>query len=369
MCKAKSFEATSEEEVVAFVSENERVRVSGGGSKPALTRVPDGFVSLNVARLSGILRYDPDEFTISAWAGTPIAEVIQLLEEKGQYFPFDPPLASSGATLGGVVAAATNGPGRYRYGGVRDFLIGVHFVDGAGRLIEGGGAVVKNAAGFDFPKLMVGSLGRLAVLTRVIFKVFPRAQKYGTLEIGPIPRTTAFSIHTKIVRSHYDVWALDLVPDNEQAVIRVRLSGPESSLSERLQGLQSDVGGQILDEGEEPEYWREMTSMDWISPSSALIKIPITPGRMRDLEEKLTSSNAERRYSVGGNLLWLGWPESRQKLETLLREEELSGLLLRGDFEGSPWLGRRANNAFLQAIAQSLDATQKFGLDLEVQGS
>jgi glycolate oxidase FAD binding subunit len=97
------------------------------------------------------LAYEPGEFTFTALAGTPVGEVKQLLAEQGQYLPFDPLLVERGATLGGVVAAGTAGPGRYRYGGVRDLLMGVRFVDGLGRLVGGGGQVVKESAGVDVP--------------------------------------------------------------------------------------------------------------------------------------------------------------------------------------------------------------------------
>ena len=107
-----------------------------------------------------------------------------MLAEHGQYLPFDPPLAAAGATLGGTVAAGLSGPGRYRYGGVRDFVLGVRFVDGMGNLVRGGGKVVKNAAGFDFPKLMVGSLGRLGVLAELSFKVFPQPPAFATLAVS-----------------------------------------------------------------------------------------------------------------------------------------------------------------------------------------
>ncbi len=85
---------------------------------------------------------------------TGLLDVMLLLEQHGQYLPFDPLLAERGATLGGTVAAGVSGPGRYRYGGVRDFLLGVRFVDSEGQVVRGGGKVVKNAAGFDFPKLI-----------------------------------------------------------------------------------------------------------------------------------------------------------------------------------------------------------------------
>ena len=114
------------------------------------------------------------EFTFTALAGTPVREIAAALAERGQYLPFDPMLREAGATLGGTVAAGLSGPGRFRYGGLRDFILGVRFVDGEGRLLRLGGKVVKNAAGFDLPKFFVGSLGRFGVLAEMTFKVFPK---------------------------------------------------------------------------------------------------------------------------------------------------------------------------------------------------
>ena len=88
---------------------------------------------------AAIVEYDPRELTFTALAGTPVRVVQAALAAHGQYLPFDPPLAARGATLGGVVAAGTCGPGRYRYGGVRDFVIGARFVDGTGALVVRGG--------------------------------------------------------------------------------------------------------------------------------------------------------------------------------------------------------------------------------------
>ena len=133
--------------------------------------------------LSGVLEYEPGEYVFTALAGTPVAQVEAMLAEHGQYLPFDPLWPARGATLGGTVAANTAGPGRNRYGGVRDFLIGVRFIDGRGELVRGGGKVVKNAAGFDLPKLMVGSLGAFGLLVELSFKVFPQPEAFATLEI------------------------------------------------------------------------------------------------------------------------------------------------------------------------------------------
>ena len=106
--------------------------------------------------LNGVLEYEPSEFTFTALAGTPVRDIAAILAERGQYLPFDPMLVGAGSTLGGTVASGLSGPGRFRFGGLRDFILGVRFVDGGGRLLRLGGKVVKNSAGFDVPKFFVG---------------------------------------------------------------------------------------------------------------------------------------------------------------------------------------------------------------------
>src|SRR5262245_25975621 len=100
---------------------------------------------ISTAGLSGLVEYDPTEYTFTALAGTPMHDIVEALGARGQYLPFDPLLVDAGATLGGTVAAGLNGPGRFRFGGVRDFILGIRFVDGMGRLLRMGGKVVKNA--------------------------------------------------------------------------------------------------------------------------------------------------------------------------------------------------------------------------------
>src|SRR5687768_10335661 len=168
---------TTIEAVQDFVrSAREPLLPRGAGTKPSLSTPPAGAASLELGGLRGVREYEPGEFVFTALAGTPLAEVEALLAQHGQYLPFDPLLIERGATLGGTVAAGLSGSGRYRYGGVRDFILGVRYVDGSGELVRGGGKVVKNAAGFDLPKLFVGSLGQLGALVELSFKVFPRPE-------------------------------------------------------------------------------------------------------------------------------------------------------------------------------------------------
>src|SRR5581483_4094672 len=180
----KVLEPTTQAELVDAICSAPRVIAGGAGTKPRLVSVGAEVVRLSMTHLNGIIEYEPSEFTFTALAGTPLREIMAALAERGQYLPFDPMLAAAGATLGGTVAAGLSGPGRFRFGGLRDFILGVRFVDGMGRLLRMGGKVVKNAAGFDLPKFFVGSLGRFGVLVEVTFKVFPRTTSALTVRLS-----------------------------------------------------------------------------------------------------------------------------------------------------------------------------------------
>jgi glycolate oxidase FAD binding subunit len=241
------------EDVQAAVREHARLHVRGGGTKPALSTPLDGVTTLDLTGLSGVLEYNPGEFTFTALAGTRLAEVQALLASHGQYLPFDPPLAGQGATLGGTVAAGLSGPGRYRYGGVRDFILGVRWVDGNGDLVRGGGKVVKNAAGFDTPKLMVGSLGQLGVLVELTFKVFPKSLAHTTIHRHCAEVAEAVQALYRLYTARLDVEALDLAPNADgSAGVWVRLGGLPEALSARAERIRSllDGGEVVTGEGE-----------------------------------------------------------------------------------------------------------------------
>ncbi len=350
---------TSPEEVQEAVGQTSTpLLVRGGGSKNALSTPTAGETTLELSELSGVLEYNPEEFTFTARAGTPLAKVTEMLAQNEQWLPFDPPLGVRGATLGGVLAAGLSGPGRYRFGGARDFVLGVQWVSGAGELLRGGGRVVKNASGFDFPKMMVGSLGRLGVVTEVTFKVFPVAEQFGTMELECDSLNEALAAMTELSRSPLDIIALELRPP---ATLLVRLGGQASALSERLRRLNELLrGGEVMLGEEEATPWAQLREFSWLPASHALIKVPVTQAIIPALEARLAQRTAERRYSVGGNLAWVGWPGGIVEIDTILRELGLSGLRVLGQ-TGSPWIGVPSSGAaFAQRVKRALDTEGRF---------
>ncbi|MEZ4705794.1 MAG: FAD-binding protein [Caldilineaceae bacterium] len=356
------------------VRQHVRILPRGGGSKSALSTPGAQDAVLDLRGLSGILEYQPDEYTLTALAGTPVAAIEQALAEHGQYLPFEPPLAAQGATLGGTVAAGLSGAGRYRYGGVRDFLIGVRMVDGCGQIVRGGGKVVKNAAGFDLPKLLVGSLGRLGVLAEVSFKVFPRPKAYGTLRVDCPAVTELVNALGVLAKAPFDIDALDVIPHSDAAAggtLHMRLGGLDDVLQERadhlLAYLQTQVSTitheaskiSLVRGDEEAALWQAARAFGWAAEDAVLAKIPTTPQKLLTLEPQLAAAGLARRYSVGGNVVWVAAPPAFAELNRIVDGLQLSGLNVLGAVD-SPWLGKRPGLAFAQRIKQALDPDQRF---------
>jgi glycolate oxidase len=337
-----------------------RVLPRGGGTKPALSTPTEGVSSLELGGLRGIVRYDPEELTLTALAGTPVGELAEALARHGQYLPFDPPLAAAGATLGGVVASGTSGPGRHRHGGVRDFVIGARFLDGTGELIMGGGQVVKNAAGFDLPKMLVGSLGRLGVLVELSLKVLPAPSAWGTVRADSGGLEAALEAAARLGAAGLDVEALDLEPPGQ---LWVRLGGPADGLERRLARVEDSLGleaERVLGD-DEAEPWSVARELDWAPAGAHLAKLATTPGRIPELEARLAPAGAVRRYSAGCHLCWVAWPGDRpaSALDSIARELALSGIWLTGS-PASPLLGVAAGGAFATRVRRGLDPSGVF---------
>jgi glycolate oxidase FAD binding subunit len=135
---------------------------------------------LHLSGLAKVVDYTPRDMTILVEAGIGMAYLAATLAGEGQQLPIDVPRASE-ATLGGVIATNWNGPRRYGHGTIRDYVIGIHAVDGRGVPFKAGGRVVKNVAGYDFCKLLTGSLGTLGVITKIALKVKPQTECVGVI--------------------------------------------------------------------------------------------------------------------------------------------------------------------------------------------
>ena len=361
-----NLQPTSPPELLSIVKSGQLLLPRGGGTKPALSTAVKGATLLDLSRLSGMIEYEPDEYTFTAYAGTPVREVAVELAKNGQYLPFDPLLVDRGATLGGTVAANASGSGRYRYGGVRDFILGLHFADGQGQLVRSGGKVVKNSAGFDLPKFMVGSLGRYGVFVDLTFKVFPAPRSNVTLTVTYPNLVAALQATYRLACAPFDIDALDLeARDDHRFAILIRIGGLEAALparTERLQAFLGEDGETIttevaLDEAE-AALWQQVREFGWVTGGLQLIKVPIPPKRIPNLEELLPQEGWPRRYSVGGNVAWLATADI-DELDSILTRLALAGLVFFGP-PGRPYVGLRQGQVLASRVKRSLDPAGRF---------
>ena len=334
----------------------------GSGSKPALVKTTPDVTRLDMRGLAGIVEYEPAEYTITALAGTPIRDLSAALQENRQFLPFDPVFVQSGATVGGTVASGLSGPGRYRYGGLRDFILGTRFVDGQGRLVRGGGKVVKNAAGFDFPKLLVGSLGRLGVMVDATFKVFPRPPEFVTLFSTYEDVDSALATAKTLGVSPMELMALDLIPDpsGDQCALVTRIGGAQDLMPARVDRAAKVLANcEILDGSDDAEYWSGVAEFTWTDSAASLVKIPLTPSVIPAVDRAIAEISTARRYTVAGNVLWAAAGGSTETIDSLLAEKALAGLVLRGD-SSHPLIGADNASVFAEGVRAALDPQGKF---------
>ena len=167
-------------------------------------------VALTTMSLRGILQYEPRDLTISVNAGVSWCEFTHLLAENRQMVPLDPPFAE-GATVGGVISANSSGPRRRLYGTARDLVIGMQFATLEGKLVKSGGMVVKNVAGLDMAKLMIGSFGTLAAITVVNFKVQPMPEVERSFLLPFDSLAAAIAARNVILKGQLQPSAIDLL--------------------------------------------------------------------------------------------------------------------------------------------------------------
>jgi glycolate oxidase FAD binding subunit len=169
-------------EMVRFAkSENLALIPCGNRTKPGIGMPPARYdFALDMTELNKIAYYDPDDLTLSVDAGIGLADLAETLAKENQFVPLAVPFFEE-CTVGGTIASGISSMLRNSYGSARDFLLGAEFVNGAGALTKSGGRVVKNVTGYDLHKLLIGSLGTLAVITRLNFRTFPIPQGYGHL--------------------------------------------------------------------------------------------------------------------------------------------------------------------------------------------
>jgi glycolate oxidase FAD binding subunit len=302
----------------------EALAVAGGGSRAGLGHPVSAARTLTTLKLAGITLYEPAELVLSARAGTPLAEVEGLLGQNGQRLAFEPmdhrPLygGSGEPTIGGVAAANVSGPRRILSGAARDSLIGVRAVTGRGEAIKSGGRVMKNVTGYDLVRFLAGSLGTLAVLTEVTFKVLPAPETEATLVLRGLDDKTAVAVLSAALGSPFEVSGAAHRPgEGAAAETSIRIEGFAKSVGYRTGRLRDELrrfgAVDIVDDAAASRtIWSAIRDLEALAapPDAPVWRVSVKPGDGPATADAIRRAFACRiLFDWGGGLVWIAGGE------------------------------------------------------------
>ncbi len=285
-------------------------RLMAGPAHPAGT-------TISAASLNRILKYKPRDLTISVEAGIRFADLSRELAANRQMIPLDPPF-SDHATIGGILAANMSGPRRRLYGTARDLVIGMKFATLEGKLVESGGMVVKNVAGLDTAKLMIGSFGTLAAIAVANFKLVPIPPGSRTLVLAYSSLEEAIAARDVITRGVLQPSAVDLLDPRAAArigyegfVLLVRAAGNHAVLDRYSRELPA---ASALEGEAEDALWRRVQNFtpDFLSanPNGAVVRASCLLSEMRTVVRSIAAPVVARAGSGVIYAYFADWREA-----------------------------------------------------------
>jgi glycolate oxidase FAD binding subunit len=249
------------ESLASAAKRNHRVTVCGNSTKDRMGGpISPSDVSISTRALNQVLQYNPRDLTISVGAGISYCELSRVLAEHRQMIPLDPPFSegaalSGRATVGGIVAANTSGPRRRLYGSARDMVIGMTFATLEGKLIRTGGMVVKNVAGLDMGKLMIGSFGTLAVIASLNIRLQPMPSGTRTFVQDFQQIADVMAERDQVLKSRLQPAAIDILKSGEGYRLAIQAGGSPAVLDRYSRELSRAL---VLEGAEEQALWHEI---------------------------------------------------------------------------------------------------------------
>lgn len=258
---------TLQQQVRNAVGSGTPLKIEGGNSKIFLGRETHGEI-LDVSAHRGIVEYDPRELVLTARSGTPLKEVEAALAEAGQMLAFEPPHFGDNATLGGAIACGLSGPRRPFCGSARDFVLGCKLINGKGEILRFGGQVIKNVAGYDVSRLMVGAYGTLGVLLEISLKVLPRPAASYTL-VQECTQAVAIGKMSRLLSQPVPVDAACY----HMGHCYLRVSGSEQA----VEYAHKHLGGEVIEKSEPFWYALREHHLPFLSSANLLYRVVVKP--------------------------------------------------------------------------------------------
>ncbi len=251
------------EALASAAAGKQSITITGASSKRLMAGpVIPADVTISTTAMCRVLQYEPRDLTISVEAGMRYAELRGLLAQNHQMVPLDPPFSDS-ATIGGILSANCSGPRRRLYGTARDLVIGMKFATLEGKLVQSGGMVVKNVAGLDMGKIMIGSFGTLAAIAVVNFKLLPKPAAEASLLLSFETLDDAIATRDRVLTGVLAPAAIDLLnpPAAGQLgykghLLALQVGGNEAAVKRWRREAGPDAV--VLEGADEMRFWRHV---------------------------------------------------------------------------------------------------------------
>ena len=291
--------------VADAISGGTKLEIIGGGTRAGFGAPNRAAAQLSLRNLSGVIEYEPAELVLTAWAGTTLAELNAVVAAKNQGFAFEP-WGDAGSTIGGVIAAGVAGARRVSAGSVRDHLLGFEAVSGRGERFKAGAKVVKNVTGYDLPKLVCGSWGRLAVLTQVTLKLLPRPPERLTLLWRGLDDASGFALMRAAMCQPVDVAAAAFLP-GRATLIRLDGFGPSVAARRAYLAVAAAEYGvpEALAEPEAAALWAACQGGAALAPALPLWRLSLPPRQALAAIAPLLALGGHYVADWAGGLIWL----------------------------------------------------------------
>lgn len=340
--------------------------LQGGGSKSQAGAPTPLATRVDMRAFSGVIDYDPAELVLTVGAGTPLHDIEQLLAGENQMLAFEPfdlgPLygaAAGRSTIGGLVMAGIAGSRRLSAGNVRDHVLAVDAVSGRAERFVAGARVVKNVTGYDLPKLLCGSWGRLAAVTQLTLKVLPRGRASSTRIVSGLCAGDAIALMAQALGSQAEVAAAAFLPaqgsQSSQTALRLEGFGPSvDSRGRTLDALLSAAGAvSVLESADATAWWQRLRTLPMLSDGAALWRISVAPSRAAALLASLESLSMSFALDWAGALVWLSCDERSLLPRELAARAGGHAMLLRGP------ASQRSRVPMLQPLAAGVAALEQ----------
>lgn len=293
------------ETVQQALVDNEPLNICGSGSKEFLRLSNEG-KTLSTLKHCGIVSYEPTELVVTVRAGTSIAELEQRLSDEGQMLAFEPPIFSGG-TIGGAIASGLSGPRRPWAGAARDFVLGTRIINGKGEDLKFGGQVMKNVAGYDVSRLMVGAYGVLGLIHEISLKVLPSPE----CEVTQMFEQTAEEFIRFINKLSGKPTPLSAACWYSGRSM-VRLSGTEAGVHQAVKALGGDTFS------DEKNFWMEVRNQKHAFFRDAEFwRLSVPPATQR-LE--FTSSSSTQFIDWGGAQRWIKTTDNPEQIREMAKQ-------------------------------------------------